>query len=67
MVETAKTVFDFEAETLDGELKKLANYRGQVLLIVNTASQCGFTPQYAGLEKRYRTYNERVLVVPGSP
>jgi glutathione peroxidase len=67
MVETAKTVFDFEAETLDGEPKKLADYRGKVLLIVNTASQCGFTPQYAGLEKLYRTYLERGLVVLGFP
>ena len=67
MVETAKTVFDFEAETLDGELKKLADYRGQVLLIVNVASQCGFTPQYAGLEKLYRTYKERGLMVLGFP
>jgi glutathione peroxidase len=67
MVETAKTVFDFEAETLDGEPKKLEDYRGRVLLIVNTASQCGFTPQYAGLEKLYRTYMGRGLVVLGFP
>jgi len=67
MVETGNTVFDFEAETLDGEPKKLADYRGQVLLIVNTASQCGFTPQYAGLEKLYDTYKDRGLVVLGFP
>jgi glutathione peroxidase len=67
MVETAKTVFDFEAETLDGEPKKLADYRGKVLLIVNTASHCGFTPQYAGLEKLYGTYKERGLVLLGFP
>ncbi|HXS77908.1 MAG TPA: glutathione peroxidase [Terracidiphilus sp.] len=67
MVETASTVFDFEAETLDGEQKKLAGYLGKVLLIVNTASQCGFTPQYAGLEKLYRAYKDTGLVVLGFP
>jgi glutathione peroxidase len=67
MVETEDKVFDFEAETLDGEPKKLAEYRGKVLLIVNTASQCGFTPQYAGLEKIYRTYKDLGLVVLGFP
>jgi len=71
MVETSDTVFDFEAETLapmaNGQPKKLSDYRGSVLLIVNTASQCGFTPQYAGLEKLYRTYKERGLVVLGFP
>ena len=66
-VETATSVFDFEAETLEGEPKKLDEYRGEVLLIVNTASQCGFTPQYAGLEKLYRTYKDRGLVVLGFP
>ena len=67
MVETGDTVFDFEAGTLDGMPKKLTDYRGSVLLIVNTASQCGFTPQYAGLEKLYRTYKDRGLVVLGFP
>ena len=71
MVETANTVFDFEAEALEqtteGQPKKLAAYRGKVLLIVDTASQCGFTPQYAGLEKLYRTYKDRGLVVLGFP
>ena len=67
MVETAGTVFDFEAETLEGSPKKLDDYRGKVLLIVNTASQCGFTPQYAGLEKLYRTYKDRGLIILGFP
>lgn len=67
MVETGNTVFDFEAQTLEGRPKKLADYRGKVLLIVNTASQCGFTPQYTGLEKLYRTYKDRGLMVLGFP
>ena len=67
MVETGQTVFDFEAEALDGTLKRLADYRGKALLIVNTASQCGFTPQYAGLEKLYRTYKDGGLLVLGFP
>ena len=67
MAGTAESVFDFEANTLDGVPKKLADYRGKVLLIVNTASQCGFTPQYAGLEKLYGTYKDRGLVVLGFP
>jgi len=67
MLETENTVFDFEAERLDGSPAKLADYRGRVLLIVNTASQCGFTPQYSGLEKIYRTYRDRGLVILGFP
>ena len=67
MAGTAESVFDFEANTLDGVPKKLADYRGKVLLIVNTASQCGFTPQYAGLEKLYATYKDRGLLVLGFP
>ena len=67
MAETAKTVFDFEAETLGGATKSLADYKGKVLLVVNTASQCGFTPQYAGLQKLYQTYKDRGLVVLGFP
>ncbi len=63
----AASIFDFEADTLEGTPKKLADYRGKVLLIVNTASQCGFTPQYAGLEKLYDKYKDRGLVVIGFP
>ena len=61
------TVYDFSAKTLDGQDVSLADYRGQVLLIVNTASQCGLTPQYEGLEALYRDYKDRGLTVLGFP
>lgn len=67
MPETAGTIFEFEAETLNGVKTSLAEFKGKVMLIVNTASQCGFTPQYAGLEKLYQTYKDRGLVVLGFP
>ena len=61
------TLHDFEATTLDGADKQLADYRGKVILVVNTASKCGFTPQFAGLEELYRQYADRGLVVLGFP
>jgi glutathione peroxidase len=61
------SIYDFHADTLDGKPASLADWRGQALLIVNTASKCGFTPQYAGLEELYRTYKERGFSVIGFP
>ena len=61
------SVYDFSAKTLDGQDASLADYRGQVLLIVNTASKCGYTPQLAGLEELHRTYRDRGFTVLGFP
>ena len=61
------TVFDFSARQIDGKDIALAQFKGQVLLIVNTASACGFTPQFGGLEALYEKYRERGLVVLGFP
>ncbi|MCH1867887.1 glutathione peroxidase [Nocardioides sp. CFH 31398] len=58
---------DFSARTLTGEERDLSAYHGQVVLVVNTASQCGFTPQYEGLEKLYQAYGEQGFVVLGFP
>ena len=61
------TVYDFDAQSISGQSVPLAQYRGQPLLIVNTASACGFTPQFAGLEQLHQTYGARGLVVLGFP
>ncbi|HWP19499.1 MAG TPA: glutathione peroxidase [Burkholderiaceae bacterium] len=61
------TAFDFQAQDLAGRPVSLGDYRGRVLLIVNTASRCGFTPQYEGLERLWQTYAARGLVVLGFP
>jgi glutathione peroxidase len=61
------TVYDFRTKRIDGEDVSLADYRGKVLLVVNVASRCGFTPQYKGLEKLYRDYRDRGFEVLGFP
>ncbi len=63
----AKTVHDFEVAKIDGTPKKLADYDGQVTLIVNVASQCGLTPQYAGLQSLYDRYATRGFAILGFP
>src|SRR5512134_163358 len=61
------TVYDFSAKAIDGKNRKLSDYRGKVLLVVNTASKCGFTPQYKGLEQIYKKYKDKGFAVLGFP
>ena len=61
------SIYDFAAKTLQGKEVSLGDYRGKAMLIVNTASKCGFTPQYEGLEHLYRAHQRDGLVVLGFP
>lgn len=62
-----ESIYDFEARDIDGSIKKLAEYKGEALLVVNTASKCGFTPQFDGLEKLYKNYNSKGFQILGFP
>ena len=61
------TIYDFSAKALDGQDKNIADFKGEVLLVVNVASKCGFTPQYKGLEALYEKLGDKGLVVLGFP
>lgn len=60
-------IYDYSANTIEGNEKSLQEYRGKALLIVNTASKCGFTSQYKGLEQLYRDFKDRGFVILGFP
>ena len=63
----SSTIYDFEATSINRQRVALSQFKGQVLLIVNTASKCGFTPQFGGLEDLYKTYSAKGLAVLGFP
>jgi len=64
---TTPSVYDFEARQIDGKAIALSAFKGQVMLIVNTASKCGFTPQFGGLEELHKAYADKGLAVLGFP
>jgi glutathione peroxidase len=62
-----RSIYDFKMKSIDEKPVRLSAYKGKVVLLVNVASKCGFTPQYAGLEKLYETYKDRGFVIVGVP
>jgi len=67
LMATEKTVFDFTLNSIDGQPAPLSTYKGKLVLLVNVASRCGYTPQYAGLETLYEKYKDRGFVIVGIP
>lgn len=65
--ENGAMIYDFNVKSIEGKDISMSKYKGQVLLIVNVASECGFTPQYEGLEKLYQSYKEKGFMVLGFP
>ena len=63
----SSSFYDFSAKSIDGQTVSMKDYAGKVVLVVNVASKCGFTPQYTGLEELYKTYKDRGLVILGFP
>ncbi len=66
-VKMSKSIYDFTVQTIDGKQRNLADYKGKALLIVNTASKCGFTPQYKGLEALYEQYKDKGFEILAFP
>src|SRR4029077_11068023 len=67
MAFAASSVYDFTLNSIDGAATPLSSFKGKVVLLVNVASKCGYTPQYAGLEKLYETYKDKGFVIVGVP
>ena len=67
MAANAASIYDFTMKSIDGQPVSLKSYKGKVVLLVNVASKCGFTPQYAGLEALYEKYKDKGFVIIGIP